>query len=209
MKRLTKCKVKCGDKGLPDNENLIIARAQQGDRTALNTLVSSHWPSIYRLALAKTGSPEESQEIAQDTFLKALAALSRYQETNAAFKTYLTRIALNLITDYYRKRGRTPQVVDIAEYSRPIIDTGMRPEDAAVSAERRQEIVRLLKLLPAEQEQVIELRIIQGLAVADTARIMGKSSAAVKMLQQRALKKLKGIFQENGITEGVLQNTQP
>lgn len=187
---------------MPDNENLIIAQAQDGDRTALNTLVTSHWPSIYRLALAKTGNPEEAQEIAQDTFLRALAALPRYKETNAAFKTYLSRIAINLITDYYRKRGRTPQVVDITEYSEPLTDTGVRPEDAAVNAERREEVARMLGLLPAEQQQVIELRIIQGLAVADTARIMGKSGAAVKMLQQRALKKLKDLFAENGITGG-------
>ena len=187
---------------MPDNENLIIAQAQDGDRTALNTLVTSHWPSIYRLALAKTGNPEEAQEIAQDTFLRALAALPRYKETNATFKTYLSRIAINLITDYYRKRGRTPQVVDITEYSEPLTDTGVRPEDAAVNAERREEVARMLGLLPAEQQQVIELRIIQGLAVADTARIMGKSGAAVKMLQQRALKKLKDLFAENGITGG-------
>lgn len=187
---------------MPDNENLIIAKAQDGDRTALNTLVTSHWPSIYRLALAKTGNPEEAQEIAQDTFLRALAALPRYKETNATFKTYLSRIAINLITDYYRKRGRTPQVVDITEYSEPLTDTGVRPEEAAVNAERREEVARMLGLLPAEQQQVIELRIIQGLAVADTARIMGKSGAAVKMLQQRALKKLKDLFAENGITGG-------
>lgn len=184
---------------MPDSENLIIAQAQDGDRAALNTLVTSHWPSIYRLALAKTGKPEEAQEIAQDTFLRALAALPRYKETNATFKTYLSRIALNLITDYYRKRGRTPQVVDITEYSEPLTDTGVRPEEAAVNTERREEVARMLALLPAEQQQVIELRIIQGLAVADTARIMGKSGAAVKMLQQRALKKLKDLFAENGI----------
>ncbi|HWR44921.1 RNA polymerase sigma factor [Sporomusa sp.] len=187
---------------MPENENLMIAKARDGDRVALNALVSSHWPSIYRLALAKTGNPEDAQEIAQDTFLRALAALPRYKETNATFKTYLSRITLNLITDYYRKRGRAPQVVDITEYNEPIIDTNSRPEEAAVSAERREEVVRLLALLPDEQRQVIELRIIQGLAVADVARIMGKSGAAIKMLQQRALKKLKDLFTENGITGG-------
>ena len=49
---------------------------------------------------------------------------------------------------------------------------------------------------------MIEFRIIQGLAVADTARLMEKSGAAVKMLQQRALKKLKELFVENGMEGG-------
>ncbi len=194
--------LKCGDNGLPEDEKLIIAKARDGDRTALNELVVSHWPYIYRLALAKTGNPDDAQEIAQDTFLKALAALPRYKETNATFKTYLSRIALNLITDYYRRRGRAPQVVDIAEYNEPIIDTSAPPDEAVVGAERRQEVTRLLALLPDEQRRVIELRIIQGIAVTDAARIMGKSSAAIKMLQQRALKKLKDLFTENGITGG-------
>lgn len=197
------CKAKkSGDSGLPEDENLIIAKAQDGDRSALNALVVNHWSYIYRLALAKTGNPDDAQEIAQDTFLKALAALPRYKETNAAFKTYLSRIAINLITDYYRRRGRTPQIVDISDYNEPIIDTSTRPEEAVVSAERRQEVTKLLALLPDEQRKVIELRIIQGLAVADTAQIMGKSSAAIKMMQQRALKKLKDLFAENGITGG-------
>jgi RNA polymerase sigma-70 factor (ECF subfamily) len=187
---------------LSENENLMIAKAREGDRAALNALVSSHWPSIYRLALAKTGNPEDAQEIAQDTFLRALAALPRYKETNATFKTYLSRIALNLIIDYYRKRGRAPQVVDIAEYNEPIIDPDSRPEESAVNAEWRGEVVSLLARLPAEQRQVIELRIIQGLSVADAARIMGKSGAAIKMLQQRALKKLKDLFTEHGLTGG-------
>lgn len=185
-----------------ENENFIIAQARDGDRAALNTLVSSHWPAIYRLALAKTSNPEDAQEIAQDTFLRALAALPRYKETNATFKTYLSRITLNLIIDYYRRRGRAPQVVDIADYNEPIIDPDSRPEEAVLNTERREEVLCLLARLPDEQRQVIELRIVQGLAVADTARIMGKSVAAVKMLQQRALKKLKDLFTEQGITGG-------
>lgn len=195
-------KGKEGDRALPDTEQEMIAKAKDGDRTALNALVAAYWPPIYRLALAKTGSAEDAQEIAQDTFLRALAALPRYQETTATFKTYLSRIALNLITDYYRKRGRSPQLVDITEYNQLLLDTSARPDDAAVSAERRDEIVRLLGLLPQEQRQVIELRILQGVAVADTARLLGKSSAAVKMLQQRALKKLKELFDQHGITGG-------
>lgn len=189
-------RLKRGDRGLPEEEKFIIAKAREGDSAALNALVISHWPYIYRLALIKTGNPDDAQEIAQDTFQRAFTALPRYKETNAAFKTYLSRIALNLITDYYRRRGRAPQMVDIDEYSAAIIDTGLQPDEAVVNAERRQEVIKLLALLPDEQRRVIELRIIRGLAVADTARLMEKSSAAVKMLQQRALKKLKELFVE-------------
>jgi len=187
---------------MPYDENKMITKAQSGERAALNELVATYWPIVYRLALSKTGSPEDAQEIAQDTFLRVLAALPRYKETTATFKTYLSRITLNLITDYYRKRGRSPQMVDIDQHNELIIDASTRPDEALVSAEWRGEVVRLLALLPEEQRRVIELRILQGVAVADVARIMEKSSAAIKMLQQRALKKLKDLFAENGITGG-------
>ncbi|TWH45392.1 RNA polymerase sigma factor [Sporomusa sp. KB1] len=187
---------------MAQDETRLIAKAQEGDKAALDELVTAYWPPIYRLALSKTGSPEDAQEIAQDTFLRALTALPRYKETNATFKTYLSRITLNLIIDYYRKRGRTPHMIDIAQYNEPIIDTSTRPDEAVMSAEQRREVSRLLELLPEEQRRVIELRILQGVAIADVARIMGKSSAAIKMLQQRALKKLKDLFDENGITGG-------
>lgn len=187
---------------MAQDENYLIAKAQEGDKAALDELVTTYWPPIYRLALAKTGSSEDAQEIAQDTFLRALTALPRYKETNATFKTYLSRITLNLIIDYYRKRGRAPQMIEIAQYNEPIIDTSTRPDEAVVSAEQRREVSRLLELLPEEQRRVIEFRILQGVAIADVARIMGKSSAAIKMLQQRALKKLKDLFDENGITGG-------
>lgn len=189
---------------MTEAENQIIAKAQDGDRAALNELVSIYWPLIYRLALAKTGNREDAQEIAQETFVRALAALPRYKETGATFKTYLSRIALNLITDYYRKRGRSPQVFDIEQYNDPIIDNGARPDEAVVNSEQRQEVARVLTLLPEEQRQVIELRIIQGVAVADVAQIMGKSAAAVKMLQQRALKKLKDLLAENDLGGGAV-----
>lgn len=176
---------------MPEKEHLIISKAQEGDCAALNALVVSHWPYIYRLALSKTGNPDDAQEIAQDTFLRAFSALPRYKQTNATFKTYLFRITLNLITDYYRRRGHAPHVVDIEEYGAVIRDTSIQPDEAVLNAERQLEVIKLLALLPDEQRRVIELRIIQGLAVVDTARLMGKSDAAVKMLQQRALKKLK------------------
>ena len=179
------------------DENLLIAKAREGDRPALNELVAVYWPSVYRLALAKTGSSEDAGEIAQETFLRALAALPRYKPT-AAFMTYLARITLNLVIDYYRKRGRAPQTVDIAQYAGPLIDTAARPDEAVVDAEQHREVGRLLALLPEEQQQVIELRIMQGIAVADVARMLGKSGAAVKMLQQRGLKKLKSLLQAKG-----------
>jgi RNA polymerase sigma-70 factor (ECF subfamily) len=93
-------------------------------------------------------------------------------------------------------------LTDIAEYQEPLPDTADRPEEAAISAERQQEIAELIGSLPDEQRQAVELRIIAGISVKEAAGIMGKSEPALKMLQQRALKNLRRMYIERGLIEG-------
>lgn len=183
------------------NEQQVITKAQSGDRDSLNALVSCYWQPIYRLVLYKMGNPEDAQELTQETFLKAFRSLSRYEFKEVPFKTYLGRIALNLVTDYWRKKGRTPPVIDIAEYQMPLVDTGLRPEEAALDHERQEEMSRLVRLLPDDQRRAVELRIIAGLSVKEAADMMGKTEAALKMLQQRALKSLRRMVQAQEVVQ--------
>jgi RNA polymerase sigma-70 factor (ECF subfamily) len=182
------------------DEKSLIAKAQQGDKAALEQLISRYWQPVFRLACLKTGNGEDAQEITQETFLKAFRALPGYRETNASFKTYLGRIALNLITDFWRKKGRSPQIVALADFQEPLADPAPLPEDSALSRERRESIGRLVAMLPAEQRRTVELRIFAALSLQETARLMGKTEAAVKMLQQRALRNLRRLFDEYGIS---------
>lgn len=184
--------------GLVDEKALII-KAQKGNKDALNKLVELYWQPIYRLIIYKIGNHDDAQELTQETFIKAFKAIDRYKITEASFKTYLGRIAINLVTDYWRKRGRMPQIIDIAEYQEPILDMAERPENLALANEQRSEIKKIVKCLPEEQKKAIEFRIIAGLSVKETAHIMNKSEAAIKMLQQRALKNLKQLFLEYNV----------
>ncbi len=181
------------------DEQALIAKARDGDKAALEALITGYWQPVFRLACLKTGNSEDAQEIAQETFLKVFRALPGYRDTGAAFKTYLGRITLNLVTDYWRKKGRSPQVVALADFPEPLADPAPLPEDSALSRERRESIGRMVAMLPAEQRQTVELRIYAALSLQETARLMGKTEAAVKMLQQRALKNLRRLFQEHGI----------
>ncbi|MDD4599960.1 ECF RNA polymerase sigma factor SigD [bioreactor metagenome] len=188
------------------NEQALISEAQNGDREALNILIGNYWQPIYRLVCYKVGNSDDAQELTQETFLRAFRALGRYKDTGASFKTYLGRIALNLVTDFWRKKGRAPQIVDIAEYQEPLPDSAERPEDAAISTEQQQELAKLIGLLPDEQRQTIELRIIAGISVKEAAHIMGKTEPALKMLQQRALKSLRKMCIERGFIEGGVEH---
>jgi len=182
------------------DEDMLISKAQAGNRDALNELVSAYWHPIYRLVSYKISSLEDAQELTQETFFRACRSLPNYQKTNATFKTYLGHIALNLIRDFWRKKGRSPTLVDLSEYQEPMtLDN--QPDVLTMALERREAILQVLQDLPSEQRQAVELRIIAGLPVKETALAMNKSEAAIKMLQQRALKSLRILFLNKGIIE--------
>ncbi len=182
------------------DEDLLIDKAKSGDRNALNDLIAAYWQPVYRFVSYKTGNPEDAQEITQETFVRTFRALPNYQKTGTSFKTYLDRIALNLVIDFWRKKGRCPAVVDLAEYEEPIAETE-QPDTQAVNRETSESIALVIKELPEEQRRTVELRIIAGLPVRETAIALGKSEAAIKMLQQRALKNLRTLLLAKGIVE--------
>jgi len=190
---------KVGD-GMPVDENELIIQAKTGDRAALNELVAQYWQPVYHFALYKTGNQQDAEEVTQETFIRAFRALPNYQFAGAAFTTYLKRIAVNLITDFWRKKSRSPAMTDLAEHQQ-LVSAEEEPDVQLVSNEMRETIARVLQKLPADQRQTVELRIIAGLPVRDTALTMGKSEAAVKMLQQRALKNLRTLLMDTGMIE--------
>ncbi len=176
----------------------MIIQAQAGDRQALEELITHHWQSVYKIIVYKIGNGDDAQELAQETFIKAMKSLDRY-EPRSAFINYLGRIALNLVTDYWRKNSRIPPTIELADYAQPLADIAVGPEKAALDAESGRELVRLMKQLPDEQRRAVELRVIAGLSIKDAAIIMNKTEGALKMLQQRALNNLRQLCVENGI----------
>lgn len=182
-----------------NNENILITKAQDGDREALNTLVSCYWQPIYRLIYSKLGNEDDAKEITQDTFMNAFRSLPRYKVLDVSFKSYLGRIAINLVTDFWRKKGRTPQTVNITGYQESIVDIRENPEEYTLRLEGQEQIVNLVESLPIEQRQAVKLRVILGLSVRDVAMQMNKTEPAIKMLQQRALKNLRKMCLDIGI----------
>ena len=178
----------------------LIEKAKTGDRNALNEIVAECWQPLYRFISYKIGSSEEAQDIAQETFYRAFRTLGAYQKTDALFSTWIGRIATNLITDIWRKKGRSPITNDISDHLNDL-PGGENPVETLVNQETRETLITLLNELPDEQRWVIELRILAGVPVREAAVAMDKSEAAIKMLQQRALKNLRAKLQDRGALE--------
>jgi RNA polymerase sigma-70 factor (ECF subfamily) len=175
-----------------------VTRAQRGDREAFDALVELYTPQVYNLALRVTGSREEAEDCVQDAFVRAFCALRSFRG-EAAFSTWLYRVALNAATDAARKRSRNPVTAtdlarDDSDESPPDLDrlAGSAPADphgpdaALVVKQRRHIVLKAIGRLPEHQRAVVILYDLQGLSYEEIARILKTRVGTVKSRLNRA-----------------------
>lgn len=182
------------------DERDTIAQAQR-DPSAFAPLYAAYFDPVYRYCLRCLGDREAAADATQDIFARALAALPRYREE--AFRPWLFTIAHNVIVDSHRRRGRRPTNVSLEEVSHRT-SPAPSPEDEAIAAEARRSVHFYTAQLPAEQRQVIELRL-ADLAGQEVADILACSLGSVKIAQHRALRRLRELMIEadaGGVRDG-------
>ncbi len=170
---------------------LLIVRAQQGNVDAAGQLYERHYQSIYRYLAYRTGDLHAAEDLTADVFLKMVQALPDYQLTRAAFRTWLFQIARNLAIDHFRRN-----------HSHPVeeIQDGMPAGDdlPEVQADRRmssRELTVALAKLSDEQRDVLLMRFVEGMPIADVAVALHKSIDSVKGMQRRALIALRELLE--------------
>lgn len=186
----------------------LVTRARGGDREAFDGLVELYAPQVYNLSLRITGSPEEAEDCVQETFVRAFGAMRSFRG-EAAFFTWLYRVALNVARDAARRRthrplliselaGPDPQVPvpDVADTGPPSVhgplaDPSARPEEALVAERRRQLLLRAISSLPPHHREVIVLYDLQGLSYEQVARVTNTRVGTVKSRLSRARLALK------------------
>ncbi len=164
-----------------------LVRAAQRDRQAFAPLYARYAEPVYRYCYRRLGDPDAAADTASQVFAKALIALPGCRAD--AFRSWLFAIAHNVLVDRYRAH-RDDQPLEAASL---ILDTAPSPEDQALAAEARREIVLLLAQLPPEQRRVVELRL-AGLNGAEIAAALGRSRASVDTLQFRAMARLRTLL---------------
>jgi RNA polymerase sigma-70 factor (ECF subfamily) len=166
-----------------DNQDALIERSRRGDLDAFNALVIAYQRQVYNLCLRMLGAPQPAEDAAQDAFLAAFAAVSRFRRGN--FRAWLLRIAANACYDELRRRRSRPQApLEPAESDgRPAGEPaagGETPEERAERSEVARAIEAGLASLPADQRLARVLRDIQGFAYEEIAEATGASLGTVK-----------------------------
>ena len=169
-------------------ERAVVDAAKAGDEAALAELYSLYFPRVYRYILARMGNPYDAEDLTEEVFLRVLDAIERFQWREAPFSAWLFRIAHNAVISQRRKDGARGRSSPLSE-ALPVGSQG--PEEMVENRLALNEIMKAAETLPEAQRRVISLRFAAGLTVAETARAMGKGEGNVKVIQHKAIAKLR------------------
>lgn len=177
------------------DEAAIVARARL-DPAAFAPLYQAYLAPVYRYCYRRLGSREAAEDATSIVFERVLRSLATFRD--GSFRAWLFAIAHNAIADSYRKRGSDPPISEALE----IVDPSPPPEQMALLADERRLLTTALALLPADQRQVIELRL-SGIPSLEVAEILGRSPQAIRALQHRATRRLQTLLAAPGASREV------
>lgn len=178
------------------DDRQLVARAQGGDPEAFSQLVERHQTMVYRLALGKTGSPQDAEEVTQTAFLKAWQGLRTFQG-KAAFSTWLYRLTANAAVDLLRRRREPALSLDDPDLP-PIPDQAPSPEELSMAAERRRLLWQAIDQLPESHRLPLVLRELEGLSYREIARALDLEEGTVKSRLARGRLMLRQQLLESG-----------
>ena len=178
------------------DEAALVALAQI-DRRAFAPLYARYADPVYRYCYRRLGNPEAAADATSQVFVKALAALPRFRA--GSFRSWLFAIAHNTVVDDLR--GARAEATLEAGADRP--DPGPSPEELAVAADEGRALRAVLAGLSDDQRHVVELRL-AGLSDREIAAVLGRSLAATKMLQVRAVARLRVLLGVPADRQGAL-----
>lgn len=178
----------------PGDDALMLAYAA-GDVAAFEKLYARHRGRLYRFLLRQARDPALADEIFQDVWQRVIAA-RRQWTPDAAFSTWLFRIAHNRMNDYWRAQKHRPVAPDDAEERAARVPDPHTPERTLSEFEQRRRLQQALDELPDEQREVVALRLEQELTLEEIGSITGVGRETVKSRLRYAMDKLRSRLQE-------------
>lgn len=166
----------------------LVERAQAGESDAFGSLYDHYADTVYRYIYYRVGSRATAEDLTSETFLRALRRIGTFTWQGRDFGAWLVTIARNLVADHFkssrfRLEVTTGEMLDSNECERS-------PEDSVLESLSNAALLDAVRRLNPQQQECVTLRFLQGLSVAETARIMGKNEGAIKTLQYRAVRTL-------------------
>jgi RNA polymerase sigma-70 factor (ECF subfamily) len=168
----------------------LINRAQQGDTEVISALYEHYHLTIFRYLFYRVGDRQTAEDLTSEVFLRMLRFLSGFHPPSASFSAWLFKIARNLAVDHFRKLGS--QIIVPLEDN---LDMGTDDLDKHMERSLTSDVLfQALRKLSDEQRDVVVLRFVTGMPIADVAGALDRSEDSIKGLQRRALTSLRTIL---------------
>ena len=172
----------------------LVRSAQAGDMGAFSQLFDRYYDVVFRYVLFRMNDRTLAEDITQETFLRALRRITSVTYQGRDIGAWFVTIARNLIFDHvkssrYRLESTTSDIIELSPSTHG-------PEQQVLDLATNEELLRCVRKLNADQQECISLRFLQGLSVAETAKIMDRNEGAVKALQHRAVRRLAQLLPE-------------
>lgn len=171
------------------NEEKILSRASQGDREAFGQLYERYLERIFNYVYYRTGNLHDAEDLTARVFQRAMNHIKNYTDRGVPFSAWLYRIAHNLVANWHRDRSRK-QEIPLDDL--PVIPAkGDHPERNLVRSQDQESLLRMIRRLPSERQNLLILKFVEDMSNAEIGQIMGRSEGAVKSLYHRTLLSLR------------------
>lgn len=176
------------------NDDQALGRAAQGDQEAFGILYERYVGRIYNYIYYRTGNQHEAEDLTARVFFRALKHVENYRDRGLPLSAWLYRIAHNLIANWHRDNSRRREVP--LDEILLIRQSGDHPESVLIENEEKENLLRIIRSLPPERQQLIILKFVERLSNYEIGQIMGRSEGAIKSLYHRTLTALRDEFSE-------------
>jgi len=163
----------------------LVNRAKENDLQALSQLYELFFNRVYRYIFVRVQNKEEAEDLTSQVFLKMVENIGKFSWQGFSFSAWLFKIAHNLVVDWYRSKPAK----EAEKQAEPAPKSD--PEDLVLLNEKISMALKSLRNLSEQQREVLILRLLGGLSCQQTAQVLGLSEGNVRLIQHRALTKLR------------------
>ncbi len=177
----------------PSDKN-AVALATQGNQEAFGALYERYVDRIYNYIYYRTGNQYDAEDLTARVFFRAMRHIENYTDRGLPISAWLYRIAHNLVANWHRDNSRRKEVpLDEILLVRP---DGEHPEMVLLQSEEQERLLKVIRRLPPDRQQLLILKFVQHLSNAEIGQIMGRTEGAVKSLYHRTLLSLRDEFDQ-------------
>lgn len=179
-----------------EGEQEYIKRAQAGDAAYFGRLYDHYAPRIYRFIAVKVGTRQEAEDLMHEVFVSAWQKLPSFEAQGFPFGSWLYKIARNRVIDHYRVKKPQVSIDEEIIVHEEMFGATASTDELFDQGLDMDAVRRAMEELTEEQRTVIQLRFVEDLSPAEIAQVLEKREGTIRIIQHRAIQKLKKILDD-------------